>query len=99
MTWTEITPAVAACPAANERAASIVDDIIDIGTPADATFCETTAASTLPETATPRRASRFASITRALDSRLATLPSGMSSCLAVSLRVRPSKSHRTMTTR
>ena len=44
-------------------------------------------------------ASRFASIARAVASRLATVPSGKPKCRAASLRVLPSRSHRTMTAR
>ena len=43
--------------------------------------------------------SRFASISLALASRLATVPSGQPNWRATSLRVRPSRSHRTMTAR
>ena len=94
-----ITPGAAACPAATRVTALIVFDTTATGAPADATFCASTAAIAPPDSTTPRRASRFASITRARASRLATLPSGMPSCRAASLRVMPSRSHRTITPR
>ena len=77
----------------------IVDATRAGGADADADPADNTAATDPPENTTPRRVSRFASITLALASRLATLPSGMPSCRAASLRVMPSRSHRTMTPR
>src|SRR5262249_45949444 len=44
-TLTEIAPVAAAFPAANSVAALIVEDITEAGTPADPTFCESTAAN------------------------------------------------------
>ena len=65
----------------------------------DAEPTDNTAATDPPENTTPRRVSRFASIPLALARRLATLPSGMASCRAASLRVMPPRSHRMMTPR
>ena len=49
-----------------------------------------------PDRAMPRRASRSASLRRPAARRLATVPSGQPSCRAASLRVSPSRSHRTI---
>lgn len=97
-TLTEIRPVVA-CPAAKKLAAWIVEDTTEAGTPADAAFRDSTAANAPPDKATPRWASRFASIALARDSRLATVPSGTPSCRAASPRVLPSRSDRTRTPR
>jgi hypothetical protein len=97
-TFTEITPA-AACPAAKPFAVLIVEDTTEVGTNADAALCASSAANAPPDKATPRPVSRFVSITLAVASRLATIPSGIPSCRAASLRVLLSKSHRTMTAR
>ena len=70
-----------------------------LGTPADAAVCKSVAANDPPETASPCRAIRLASKSRARASRLATVPSGHASCRAASLRVLPSRSHKTMRTR
>src|SRR5262249_42464071 len=88
---------VAACPAAQRLAALIVEDTTEAGTDADARFCESTAAP--PDKATPRAASGLAGISLALANRLATVPSGQPNWLATSLRLRPSRSHKTMTAR
>src|SRR5713226_3660541 len=98
-TLAEITPVAAALPAANRLAALIVDATRAGGADADADPADHTAAIDPPENTVPRWVSRFASITLALASRLATLPSGMPSCRAASLRVMPSRSHRTTTPR
>jgi hypothetical protein len=57
----------------------IVDITTEVGTPADAAFLDSAAASTPPDNATPRPVSRFASIALARTSRLATVPSGQPS--------------------
>src|SRR5437763_7565098 len=51
-TLTEIPPA-AACPAANRLAALLKEDTTEDGTPADATFCASTAAHAPPDSTTP----------------------------------------------
>src|SRR5262249_22888902 len=93
-----VTPP-AARPAASRLAALIVDATSAGGADADDDPADNTAATDPPENTMPRRVSRFATITLALPSRLATLPSGRPSCWAASLRVMPSRSHRTMTPR
>src|SRR5215475_5771965 len=98
-TLPETAPVAAACPAEKRLAALIVEDTTGLGTPADATFCDNTAANAPPDTARPCRASRFASIALALANCPATVPSGQPSCRAASLRVLPSRSHRTMAAR
>jgi hypothetical protein len=80
-------------------AALIVDATRASGADADADPTDKTAATEPPDKTMPRWVSRFASNALALASRLATLPSGMPSCRAASLRVIPSRSHRTMTPR
>jgi hypothetical protein len=54
----------------------IVEEATQVGTLADAPFCEITVASVAPDTVTPCRASRRASMVLAVASRLATVPSG-----------------------
>ena len=97
-TLAEITPVAAARPAESRVAALIVDATRAGGAAPDADPDASTAATDPPEN-TPRRASRFASIARARARRLATLPSGMASWRAASLRVRPSRSHSTTAAR
>jgi hypothetical protein len=53
-TLTEISPEAAACPAANRLAALIVEDTTEVGTPADATFCDSNAANDPPDSRIPR---------------------------------------------
>ncbi len=77
----------------------IVDATRAGGADADAEPVARTAATDPPAVTTPRWASRFASINRALASRLATVPSGKPICRAASLRVMPFRSQRTMTPR
>jgi hypothetical protein len=77
----------------------IVEDTTGFGTPADATFRESTAANTPPDKVTPRSVSRFANIALARANRPATVPSGTPSWRATSFRVRHSRSHRTTTVR
>ena len=89
-----MTPA-AACPAANLVAALAVDLINGSGTPADAEPCDNSTASEPPESVTPRRVSRPASIALALDNRPETVPIGQPSCSAACLWVFPSRSHNT----
>src|SRR5262249_8578319 len=96
-TLAETTPA--ARPAASRLAALIVDATKAGAADGDADPAATTAATDPPESTTPRWVSRFASNTLALASRLATLPSGMPSCRAASLRVMPSRAHSTRTPR
>jgi len=93
----EITPA--AFPAARRVAKLIVEVTTVGGTTADATECESIAANDQPDTANPCRVSRFASSALALARPLATVPSGQPSCRATSLRVWPSRSHRTINAR
>jgi hypothetical protein len=100
VTFAEIAPEAAACPAAYRFAALIVEDSTAVGTPADGTCGGSTAANApTPDTATPRRVRRFASIVLALANHPATVPSGTPSCRAACVRVLPSRSHRTMTAR
>ena len=96
-TGPEITPA--AFPVARRVATLIADVTTDAGTFADATEFDRVAANDPPDTAIPRRVSRFASSSLALASPLATVPSGHPSCRATSLRVWPSRSHRTINAR
>ena len=67
--------------------------------PADATCFASTAPKIPPAKVTPCRVSRFASIALALASLLPTVPSGRPSCRATSLRVLPSRSDKTITSR
>src|SRR5439155_25040037 len=97
VTFAEMIPAPR--PPARRLATWIVDATRAGGADADADPADNTAAIDPPENTTPRWLSRFASITRALANRLATLPSGMPSCRAASLRVMPSRSHRRITHR
>ena len=79
-----------------------VDEFFDttaFSTPAAAAFCANTATKAPHDNVTPRSVNRLASIALARASRPATVPSGTPSCRATSLRVRPSKSHRTTTDR
>src|SRR5262249_46409036 len=96
-TWAETTPA--ARPAASKLAALIVDATSAGGADADADPADNTSATELPDNTTPRRPSRLHNTALALASRLASLPSGIPSCRAASLRVMPPRSHRTTTPR
>ncbi len=49
----EITPAAATWLAANEVTALIAEVITEVGTPAEAAFCDSTAANVPPDTARP----------------------------------------------
>ena len=95
-TGPEIAPA--AFPAACSAATLIAEVTASAGTPADAEW-ERAAASHPPDAASPRRASRLASSPLALARPLATVPSGQPSRRAASLRVWPSRSHRTTNAR
>jgi hypothetical protein len=53
-TLTEIAPVAAACPAVSSVAALIVEDTTEVGTPADATFSDSTTANAPPDSVTPR---------------------------------------------
>src|SRR5207302_3036916 len=92
-------PALTACPAAKRLAALIVEDTIKIDMDAEATFSDSIAAKAPADTTSPFRVNRFANIDLATASRLATVPSGKFSCRATSLRVLPSRSHKTITAR
>ena len=85
-----------ALPAANNGAALTVFPNSDAGTDAAAAFCDSNFPAAMPiDGAMPWRASRFANNFRAAASRLESVPSGIFSRLATSLRVRPCKSHKT----
>ena len=94
------TPADAAVsfPAATSAAARTVDDANAPGA-ACAASADRHAASAPPETASPRRVSRAASVRRAAVNRLDSVPSGTPSLRAASLRDWPSKSHSTTAAR
>ena len=94
-----IALAVAVCPAATRATAFMMDDTTAGGTPADTVVCDNPAAKVPPDTNSPSRASRLASIVLARASRLATVPMGTPSCPATSLRGLPSNSHSTMAAR
>ena len=53
-----------------------MDDATEAGKPADATCGASAAANAAPDTTRPERASRLASMARAVASRVATVPSG-----------------------
>ena len=91
----EVTAVAASGPTASRLAAFSVDATSAGGADADADPADNAAGTDQPEDTTPRRVSRFARSALALASRLATLPSGMPSFRAASLRVIPFRSHRT----
>ena len=85
--------------AASVPAALTVEAASTAGTPADAAFCVTTAASVPTESTTPCRASRRARMARARERRTLSVPSGQPSCRAASRRERPSMSQETTAAR
>lgn len=97
-TSTEIRPVAAALPAPNRLAAFAVESISLAGTLAVASS-DTSTTSVPPVGVVPLWRIRFTSIDLALDDRPETVSTGTPSCSAASLRVRPSRSHRTMGTR
>src|SRR5438132_1894797 len=92
-------PVAAACPDTKRLAALTVELTKAVDTHAETAFCDTTDANTPPDMARPCRASRLARIVLALANLPDRVPSDQPSCLAASLRVRPSRSQRTTGTR
>jgi hypothetical protein len=97
-TGAETISAVAASALTSRPAARIVVPSSATGTHPGA-VCGNTVATAAADGPKPCRVSRFASIARARDSRLATVPSGMPSSRAASRPARPSRSHSTTTAR